>query len=191
MWSRQFFGVDSYHLIQWFLTYSVLGWMVESAYMSFCNRRWTNRGFVRGPFCPIYGFGALRVYFLLRPFDGPYVALYIMGALTATIFEFLVAKIMQHLFGEVWWDYEDKPFNYQGIVCLESTLAWGLYTILLFRFLHGLVERLVDTYPYRFGVSAGCLMLLVFTVDLGHSLRAARREKNYKDYKDYKDQFYA
>ena len=181
MWSRHFFGVDSYHLIQWFLTYSVLGWMVESAYMSFCNRRLTNRGFVKGPFCPIYGFGALGVYFLLRPFDGHYIILYIMGALTATLFEFLVAKIMQHLFGEVWWDYEDKPFNYRGVVCLESTLAWGFYTILLFRFLHGFVERLVDTYPYRFGVFMGSLVIIIFAVDLGRSLRAARKDKCYKD----------
>ena len=104
-----------------------------------------------------------------------------MGALTATIFEFLVAKIMLHLFGEVWWDYEDKPFNYQGIVCLESTLAWGLYTILLFRFLHGMVVQLVDAFPYRFGVCIGNLVILVFVVDLGRSLRAARKDKYYKD----------
>lgn len=177
MWSRQFLGVDSYHLIQWFLTYSILGWMVESAYMSFCNRRWTNRGFVKGPFCPIYGFGALGVYFLLRPFDGHYIILYITGALTATLFEFLVAKVMQHLFGEVWWDYEDKPFNYQGVVCLESTLAWGLYTILLFGFLHRLVERFVDAYPYRFGVFMGNLAIAVFTIDLVRSLYTARKDK--------------
>ena len=52
MWSREFFGVDSYHLIQWFLVYSILGWMVESAYMSLCNRRLTNRGFVKAPYVP-------------------------------------------------------------------------------------------------------------------------------------------
>lgn len=181
MWSRQFLGVDAYHLIQWFLVYSILGWMVESIYMSFCNRRWTNRGFVKGPFCPIYGFGALGVYFLLRPFDGHYIALYILGALIATFFEFLVAKVMQHLFGAVWWDYEDKPFNYQGIVCLESTLAWGLYTILLFGFLHRLVDRLVNAYPYRVGIFLVNLVFVAFTIDLAHSLHEVRKDKFFKD----------
>ena len=61
-------GIDLYHITQWFLAYSILGWVVESIYMSICNRRLTNRGFVRGPFCPIYGVGALSVFFLLRPF---------------------------------------------------------------------------------------------------------------------------
>lgn len=181
MWSRQFFGVDAYHLIQWFLVYSILGWMVESIYMSFCNRRWTNRGFVKGPFCPIYGFGALGVYFLLRPFDGHYIALYILGALIATFFEFLVAKVMQHLFGAVWWDYEDKPFNYQGIVCLESTLAWGLYTILMFGFLHRMVDRLVNAYPYRVGIFVVNLAFVAFAIDLARSLHAAKKDKFYKD----------
>ncbi len=178
MWSREFFGVDSYHLIQWFLVYSMLGWMVESAYMSFCNHRWTNRGFVRGPICPIYGFGALGVYFILRPFDGHYIMLYIMGALMATSFEFLVAKFMQRFFGAVWWDYEEKPLNYQGIVCLESTLAWGLYTIWLFGFLHRIVSWMVDLYPYRTGVIMTNIIAVLFTVDLGRSLRAARKGKS-------------
>ena len=55
MWNRIIFGRDVYHVVMWFLTYSILGWIVESAYMSVCNRKWTNRGFSRGPFCPIYG----------------------------------------------------------------------------------------------------------------------------------------
>ena len=63
MWTRNFFGIELYYIIQWFLIYSMLGWLVESVYMSICNRKLTNRGFVRGPFCPIYGFGALIVYF--------------------------------------------------------------------------------------------------------------------------------
>lgn len=177
MWSREFFGVDSYHLIQWFLVYSILGWMVESVYMSLCNRRLTNRGFVKGPVCPIYGFGALGVYFILRPFDGHYIVLYFMGALMATSFEFMVAKFMRYFFGAVWWDYQDKPFNYQGVVCLESTLAWGLYTILLFGFLQRMVERLVEMYSYRTGIAVMNIIAILFTIDLGHSLYAARKGK--------------
>ena len=53
----------------WFLTYSMMGWLVESIYMSFCNHKITNRGFAKGPFCPIYGFGALTVFFVLRPYS--------------------------------------------------------------------------------------------------------------------------
>ncbi len=176
MWTRQILGVDSYHIIHWFLIYSVLGWCVESIYMSFCNRRITNRGFATGPFCPIYGFGALSVYFLLRPFQGHYAVLYIFGAVIATTFEYLVARLMQWLFGQVWWDYNDKPFNYQGILCLESSIAWGFYTLFLFTFLQRFVEFVVDSYPIERGIFLGKIVILVSSLDICHSLYVEKRD---------------
>ena len=65
-WNRIIFGIDGYEVVMWFLTYSMMGWLVESIYMSFCNHKITNRGFAKGPFCPIYGFGALTVFFVLH-----------------------------------------------------------------------------------------------------------------------------
>ncbi len=67
MWDAKIFSTDLYHVLNWFLLYSMLGWLLESIYMSFCNKRLTNRGFVRGPICPIYGVGFLGAYFLFKP----------------------------------------------------------------------------------------------------------------------------
>ncbi len=87
MWSKEMFGTDLYHLTAAFIIYSMLGWLVESIYMSLCNRKLTNRGFGRGPFCPIYGFGGVIGYLLLHPLRGHLVQLYLVGALLATAFE--------------------------------------------------------------------------------------------------------
>ena len=87
-------GTDLYHIVQWFFIYSILGWVVETTYMSICERRFVNRGFIFGPICPIYGFGALGAYYLLKPFAGNYVLLYVLGSILATTFEFLVARLM-------------------------------------------------------------------------------------------------
>ena len=65
--------------------------------------------------------------------------LFFLGAILATTFEFLVAKLMVRLFGEFWWDYNNKPFNYKGVICLESTICWGVMTMLLFVLLQPLV----------------------------------------------------
>ncbi|MDY3917372.1 MAG: putative ABC transporter permease [Candidatus Limivivens sp.] len=167
-------GTDLYHLVQWFFAYSILGWIVESIYMSFCEKRWVNRGFIFGPICPIYGFGALGVYFLLRPFVGNVFLLYFSGALLATAFEFLVANLMERLFGEVWWDYSGKPFNYRGIICLESTLAWGLYTIVMFYFLHHGIVYVTDLYPKRLGSYLACFLIGYYLVDFGMHVLFAR-----------------
>lgn len=165
MWTRELFGSDVYHLIAAFIIYSVLGWFVESAYMSFCNHRLTNRGFAKGPFCPIYGFGAVIGYLVLDPLSGHYVTLYLTGAFLATTFEYLVGIMMQKLLGEVWWDYTEKPMNYKGIICLESTIAWGFYAIIITMFLHERVLHLIDAMDMVYGRILCIVILAIVTVD--------------------------
>lgn len=165
MWTRELFGSDVYHLIAAFIIYSVLGWFVESAYMSFCNHRLTNRGFAKGPFCPIYGFGAVIGYLILNPLSGHYVTLYLTGAFLATTFEYLVGIMMQKLLGEVWWDYTEKPMNYKGIICLESTIAWGFYAIIITMFLHERVLHLIDAMDMAYGQILCIVILAIVTVD--------------------------
>ena len=98
MWEIQILGTDVYHIVQWFFIYSILGWVVESIYMSFCNKKWTNRGFIHGPICPIYGVGALTVYFILKPFSHNYIIVYFCGTILATTLEYITAIIMQKIF---------------------------------------------------------------------------------------------
>lgn len=175
-WTRGILGTDLYHIIQWFLIYSMLGWLVESIYMSICNKKLTNRGFMRGPMCPIYGVGALTVYFLLQPVCHNIYLLYFMGCLIPTLLEFATAKLMIRIFGEVWWDYSDKPFNYKGILCLESTIAWGFYTLGLFSFLHKGVEFIVSKYSYHTGIWMSSILLLIFAVDFGYALYEQKKD---------------
>ena len=141
--------MDWYRIIFSFVVYSILGWFVESCYMSLCNRKLTNRGFAKSPFCPIYGFGAVMGLFILSLFEGHYIKLYLCSAVMATLFEFLVGKVMLRLFGMLWWDYTQKPFNYKGIICIESTVAWGFYGIIVVKFLNDLVQMGIDRVDYR------------------------------------------
>ena len=175
-WNRVIFGVGSYELVMWFLTYGMLGWLVESIYMSFCNKKLTNRGFGRGPFCPIYGVGALTVFFLLRPYSENRVLLFFMGSFFATILEYLTALLMQKVFGEVWWDYNEKPFNYKGIICLESSIAWGFYTFFLVMFLHNTVEGIVALIPLYVGRVAGSVLITVFGMDFLSSFYNVKKD---------------
>lgn len=183
MWTREIFGTDVYHLISAFIIYSMLGWLVESIYMSICNRKLTNRGFGRGPFCPIYGFGAVMGYLLLSPFSHNPVKLYLIGAILATIFEFAVGILMQKLFGEVWWDYHEKPCNYKGIICLESTVAWGFYAIIIITFLHNRVLGFIDRYDHSMGIRVCQLVLFGVTIDYLLKLREIFKD-NLAEYKE-------
>ncbi len=165
MWEMKLLGTDLYHLVAAFVIYSMLGWLVESIYMSFCNHKLTNRGFAKSPFCPIYGFGAVFGYLILSPLRERYVLLYIVGALLATTFEFIVGKVMIRLFGELWWDYNDKPFNYKGIICLESTVAWGFYAVGIICFLHARIYKLIDMISPRIGIVIISVILIIVSID--------------------------
>lgn len=177
MWTHVVFDTDLYHFVQWFIIYSFLGWLVESIYMSVCNRKLTNRGFAFSPFCPIYAVGALSVFALLKPLDDNYVALYFAGALLATALEYLVALAMKSFLGAVWWDYSDKPFNYKGIICLESTIAWGFYTVFMFAFLHRFVKMVAASYPFRVGMILAAAVIVVYGFDFTLHLVMARKER--------------
>lgn len=148
-------NLNIYYIVSLFFLYSILGWLVESIYMSICNRKLTNRGFIKGPICPIYGGSAILLYFLLYPFKGNYIAVYFIGAVFATLIEFIIAQIMLYFFGEVWWDYNEKPFNYKGVICLESTVVWGFYCVMLFAFLQKGAVYFIDFYTEKIGLAAG------------------------------------
>lgn len=197
MWTKELLGMDLYHLMSAFLIYSMLGWFVESVYMSLCNGKITNRGFSKGPFCPIYGFGAVIGYAVLHPLAGDYVKLYLVGAIMATTFEFLVGKLMILLFGELWWDYHNKPCNYKGIICLESTVAWGFYAVIIVLFLNHRVMGFIDAYSTEFGQRICQLVFAVALIDfIYHLLRALSvnvaeyREKITEKYQSFKARWY-
>ena len=175
-WNRIIFGIDGYEVVMWFLTYSMMGWLVESINMSFCNHKITNRGFAKGPFCPIYGFGALTVFFVLRPYSDNSILLFFLGSFLATTLEFLTALVMKRIFGEIWWDYHEKPFNYRGIICLESSIAWGFYTLFLFMFLQNIVAAFVAMIPVRAGRAIGNLILIGYIMDFSATIYRQKKE---------------
>lgn len=173
MWTRELFGTDVYHLIGAFIIYSILGWLVESIYMSFCNKKLTNRGFAKSPFCPIYGVGAVCCYLILGRLSDNLIGVYFIGAALATIFEYIVGCGMLRLFGELWWDYNEKPFNYRGIICLESTIAWGFYAVGIVAFLHKQVYRVIDFIDYDMGIHAIYIIMTIVSIDYMFQLAKA------------------
>lgn len=166
-------GVDVYHILSWFIVYSFLGWVWESCYVSAKNRKWVNRGFVSGPFVTLYGVGAVLVYVILRPLAGRPVELYFAGTAVTTVLEYVTGVLMESIFHTNWWDYSKKKFNFQGKICLGSSVAWGFFVLLLFYVLHPGVAKLVDFVPRKIGILLVYLWLAYYVVDFSFSAAAA------------------
>lgn len=166
----------SYSVIQWlffFYFYCFCGWCVESAYVSVKNRKLTNRGFMRGPFLPIYGSGAIMMLVVSIPFQESIILTYLAGCVGATVLEYVTGVAMEALFKVRYWDYSDKKFNFQGHVCLGTTLSWGFLTILMTEIIHVPVERLVLSVPSQVLTVVTLVLTAVIFSDFALSFKAA------------------
>lgn len=169
------------HIVLLFFAYSFLGYLLECAVLTADKKRLViNRGFVRHlPFCIIYGFGALIGFALLAPFANNLPLLFVVGAITATGFEYIVGRLQLALFGDFWWDYSEKPFNYKGMLCLESTIGWGVVAIVIIRFLHMTMVGAVRNVPGMLVVPLAAVLVAVYILDFIISARHALQQQRH------------
>ena len=136
----------SYHFREWlsfFYFYCIFGWCFESAYVSLKNRHLTNRGFLKGPWLPLYGSGAILVLWLTLPFQETPALVYVVGAIGATVLEYVTGETMVRLFKVRYWDYSGQKLQYKGHICLSSTAAWGFLSLLMVYVVHRPVKQFI------------------------------------------------
>ena len=128
-----------YHFHQWlsfFYFYCLFGWCFESTYVSLKSHKFINRGFMKGPWLPLYGSGAICVLFITLPFQQDWRLVYLIGALAATLLEYVVGTAMVSLFKVRYWDYSNRKIQLHGHICLSSTIAWGFLSLLMVYVVH-------------------------------------------------------
>ena len=165
-----------YSAWQWilvFFLYCFLGWCFESTVVSVQQRHFVNRGFLRGPMLPIYGFGATILLHVSLPLYNRPVALFFASMAAATAFEYVVGVIMEKLFKVKYWDYSEHRFQFQGRICLQSSLCWGFLGLILARVIHPPVEWIVAGLPFAALVIVDILLTAAFASDVAVSVRTA------------------
>lgn len=173
MWETKILGVDLYHVLAWFWLYSFCGWIWESSYVSIRQKKLVNRGFVNGPLLTLYGTGAVMVYLILRPFEANVWALYFGGVIVATVLEYVTGVLMETIFHAHWWDYSNQKFNFQGKICLSSSIAWGFFTLGLFYILQPIAVKVVNLVSNTTGEIIVSVVTVCYLVDFGFSAAAA------------------
>ena len=168
--------MHSYDLSQWilfFFIYSFVGWVWESCYVSVKKRRWVNRGFMNGPMLPIYGSGALVILVsTIGVRDNP-ALIFLLGMLAATVLEYITGWAMEQLFHVRYWDYSNQKFNWNGYICLSSSLCWGFFSILLVKVVHVPIETAVLKIPEAVGEGAALVLSVAAAADLTQSFNEA------------------
>ena len=171
----------NYEVWQWvlyFFIYCFIGWIWETAYVSFKSGHFENRGFMNGPILPIYGSGAIIMLFVSLPVKNSVILVFIFGSIAATLLELFTGMAMESLFHVRYWDYSYRKIQYKGHICLVSSIAWGFFSCLLVYFIHKPIEGLVLSIDEGIGQLIAIIVTICATADFATSFKTALELKN-------------
>ncbi len=170
-----FSTMSLYQMGIYFLIYAFVGWCIEVVYYSVSVGRFVNRGFLSGPLCPIYGFGALSVILLLTPISNSLLLLFAGSVVLCTLVELLGGFALNKMFHARWWDYSDEPFNVGGYICLKFSLLWGIACVLLMRVIHPFIREVVSFIPTTVELVILFVLYALLFVDIVATVVEVRR----------------
>ena len=148
--------------IIYFFIYSFLGWIIETIYAFIIHGGFVKRGFLFGPLCPIYGFGAVILLLATKKMYGKPFRKFLIATVLFTVFEYLVSLIFEEIFGLRWWDYSNDFLNIQGRVSLMYTIFWGLIGLILLEKLHPLIENFIQKVEVK--IKANIKLIIVYVL---------------------------
>lgn len=168
----------SFYTVLWvFFIYAFLGWCAEVAFATVKTKTFVNRGFLNGPYCPIYGFGMVIVVLCLTPIEDSIALLFLGSAVLTSLLELITGYVLERFFGDKWWDYSKMPFNIRGYICLPFSILWGVACVIIMRVIHPLVLRLIGLLDNRFGIVLTVLLSVLFLADAAMTVSTLLRLK--------------
>lgn len=160
-----------------FLIYSILGWISEVIYGFIFGKKFINRGFLIGPMCPIYGFGAIIMMLYLTQYRENPLTVFIMGAVICTVLEYITSYLMEKIFKARWWDYSNYKFNVNGRVCLYLSCLFGLGGVITVCFINPIIINLIKLIPNTIMLIISSILFILFLLDVITSFNIINKVK--------------
>lgn len=135
------------NMLAFMIIYSFLGWVLESIYKTILQKRIVNSGFLKGPLCPIYGFGAIIMILILNPLKNRPVELFLVSFFILSVWEYVVGVILEKIFKQKYWDYSNNKYNINGRVCLKNSIYWGILGLIFIELVHPFISDKINYIP--------------------------------------------
>lgn len=161
-----------------FMIYSIIGWLMETSFNTIVTKKFTNRGFFMGTYCPIYGVGVILILYLLRRYQSEPLVLFVMSIVICSLLEYITSFLMEKLFKNRWWDYSDKKLNINGRICLETMIPFGLIGTFVFYGLNPFICNLITNVPKGIIIIVSIVLFIIFIVDAIISLNIIVKLEN-------------
>lgn len=148
-----------------FIMFSFVGWMLEVLTVLKKQKVLVNRGFLFGPYCPIYGFGGLLIIILLKKYySEPYVV-FIFSIFIAFILEYTTSLVLELLFHDKWWDYKNEKYNINGRVCLETLIPFGFISLVGLYVLYPFLMFIINLFSNKVLIIVTLLLFFLYMID--------------------------
>lgn len=154
----------------YFIILAILGWIMEVTLQLVQKHKFSNRGFLIGPYCPIYGCGGVLITLALSNLSGHPVALFSTAILICGVLEYLTSYLMEKIFNARWWDYSNNKFNINGRVCLETIIPFGILGLVLIYLINPFVFDSLSKVPTNVLNIIAIIVAILFSLDLITSL---------------------
>ena len=165
-----------------FIFFSFCGWLIETTGMSIINQKYTHRGFLIGPYCPVYGVGALCIIFFLKKYLNDPVVLFFMAIIITSFVEYITSFLMEKLFNARWWDYSDRKFNINGRICLINSLGFGILGLFLLYVIEPIVYNSLTLISPLILILISNILLIIFIIDIIISFYTIYKIKSNSNY---------
>jgi len=156
-------------LLLYFFIFAFLGWVIETFFSLYALGHFTKRGFLFGPMCPIYGYGAIILIIFLGKYKHNSMKLFLYSAVIFSVFEYFVSFALEALFGIHWWDYTNEFMNLNGRISIFYAFAWGIMAILfinqIYPFFKKKLNVLLSKIPYIVQITILRLIFILFIAD--------------------------
>ncbi|MEG2457304.1 MAG: putative ABC transporter permease [Bacilli bacterium] len=149
-----------------FLIYSFVGWLLEVVNGLIYEKKFINRGFMIGPFCPIYGVGALLITFLLQGFISYPLILFIMASVIFSSLEYVTSYLMEKIFNARWWDYSNTKYNLNGRICFDTMLPFSILGCVVMYLTNPFFKKLLNLIPSNILNILFIVLSVLFILDL-------------------------
>lgn len=157
------FTIEKYILL--FFIYSIAGWIIEVVGKLIEKKKFINRGFLIGPYCPIYGYGSILITILLEKYTNDVIVLFFMSMVICALLEYLTSYFMEKIFHTRWWDYSRYKFNINGRICLETMIPFGLLGCFVMYVSNPFFIKLINYTPMNVMHVISIILLVIYTAD--------------------------
>lgn len=149
-----------------FFIYAILGWIMEIIVCSISAHKLVDRGFLIGPYCPIYGIGSVCILIILQSFQSDPLLVFVTASFICAFIEYFTSYAMEKLFHARWWDYSNDLFNINGKIKLTNTILFGLLGLLLVYFIHPFINMILGYLPHPTINIIAIIAAILFFIDV-------------------------